>query len=234
MTGELGAIGRSTEGIEIWNRSWPTLKDRLFPEDITHIPLFSVKERLRHKKYWKTIQYWFTPAGTAYNPESHVSTLITVDKPVGNLHDIFIPGKTIMDVGCGGGAGAIGMAREFRKSNILATDYELGNKIPIPQNVLPNLTFQQEDWRNFSLPPHSIDGFVSDQGIAKYGGEKAAEELTRIARKGAFFRGTQDRGVWGKPNFHDLLAQFGWNVWYLRNPAGGPSNLVVAQYEQVE
>lgn len=233
MAEDAGTLGRSHEGIEIWNRSWQTVKDRVFPDDIDHLSKWSVRERMQHGKLWKTLQYWFTPAGTVFVPEVPSNAqLITAPRPIGGLHDIFVPGFTVMDVGCGGGRAALGMAKENGNSKILAVDYELGRSVPMPKHHLRNLTFQQEDWRSFSLPDNSIDAFVSDQGIARYGGKEAVGELTRIAKPGALFRGTQTRGLWGRANFDDLLAQSGWDVWHLRYPHGDPSQIIIAKLKQ--
>jgi ubiquinone/menaquinone biosynthesis C-methylase UbiE len=96
---------------------------------------------------------------------------------------------------------------------------------------MPNLRFQNEDWRQFSLSDNSIDAFISDQGIPLYGNiDSAVAELTRIAKKGALFRGTGTRGRSGVPNFDDRLAAFGWDVWHLRrNGTGDPTYCYSAQ-----
>lgn len=230
MSGEVGAIDVSNEGIEIWNRSWQTYKDRLFPDDKDAIPFYAVGQRLQYNKRWKQFQYWFTPANTKFDENASNSQLITVAKPIIGIHEVFKPQTTVMDIGCGGGSAAIGMARENPKTDIIATDYELGEKISIPEHHEQNLKFQREDWRHFTLPDGSVDGFVSDQGIARYGNtDQSVKELTRIAKIGAVFRGTQQRGMFGQPNFDDRLAIFGWDVWHLRFPSGGASNIVIAK-----
>lgn len=224
-----GKLGRSYEGIEIWNRSWETYKARLFPEDAAALPMFAFGRRLNHAKFWSNLEYWFTPANSKYSLEAGNTSLITVKKPIVGIRAIFAPNNTVMDVGCGGGDAAIGMARENRKNKIQAVDYELGKEIAFPTHHEPNLEFQQQDWRAFTLPDSSIDAFLSDQGVARYGNsETVVQELTRIAKVGALFRGTQTRGIYGVPNFHERLAEAGWDVWHLKS-LGGPTNLIAAQ-----
>lgn len=228
-----GALAVSQEGIEIWNRSWDTYKDRLFPDDANAISMFAIGARLKHAKFWANPQYWFTPAFTKYEEDGMRPEIITAKKPILGLRTIFAPDRTVMDIGCGGGAAAIGMAREFRKNKILAVDYELGKEIPFPLHKESNLEFRQEDWRAFSLSDDSVDSFVSDQGIARYGNkESIVTELTRIAKVGAVFRGTQTRGIYGVPNFNERLAQAGWDVWHLRNPGGGVTQLIMAELKR--
>lgn len=230
MVSEGGAIDVSDEGIEIWSRSWQTYKERLFPDDKDAIPSYALARRLQHTKYWRSLQYWFTPAHTTFDENGGNSQPLTVDKPIIGIHEIFKPHTAVMDIGCGGGSAAIGMARENRKTDIIATDYELGKKIPIPKHHEKNLKFQQEDWRKFTLPDSSVDAFISDQGIARYGNtDQSVKEMTRIAKAGAIFRGTQQRGIYGIPNFDDRLSMFGWNVWQVRLPSGEASNIIIAQ-----
>lgn len=230
MAGENGAIDLSHEGIEIWNRTWSTYKERLFPEDKSITPLFSPVKRFQHDKLWPSIQYWFTPANTELDLYDKNTRIITVKKPVFGIRDVFKPGTVVMDIGCGGGSAAIGMAREFKKTHILATDYELGKAVSMPTHREPNLEFKSEDWRSFTFSDNSFDAFVSDQGIARYGNtDQSVKELTRIAKVGAVFRGTQTRGIYGQPNFHDRLAMTGWDVWQLRYPSGSASGIIIAQ-----
>ena len=223
-------IGKSYEGIEIWNRGFDALKNKLFPDDINGISAFDFQGRLKHKKYWKLYEYWFHAAGTQYNPESSNSNLVDFPKPKFGIADFFQPALVIVDLGCGGGAAALEMARRYPKTNILATDYELGKVVTFPISNRGNLRYSWQDWRQFDLKNDSIDRILSVQGVGCYGNsDQVVRELTRVAKIGALLRVDQNRGLSGRANFDDRLAEQGWDVWMLRSPSGNNTNILAAQ-----
>lgn len=224
-------IGRSREGIEIWNRNWDEYKAHLFPEDPGIISRFSFLKLHAHQQMWKNPQYWHVPAGTQYDSTyTRKKEIITSQGPIIGLHDFFKPNTTVINPGCGEGVAAMGMAKDYKHTEILAVDYEFGHAVPLPTHSLSNLTYQNQDWRNFSLPEDSIDAIVSDQGIGLYGNtQEVVKEMTRIAKVGAVYRGTATRAMMGIPNFSDRLAEAGWDVWILRKPNGEATDLTVAR-----
>lgn len=225
-----GVIGQSHEGIEIWSRSWDTYKHRLFFDDVQALSPFALLKRLSHQKNWKEFQYWHTPADTVFDPDANHTELVSRNTPLFGIREFFKPNTTLMDLGCGGGSAALGMARANRRTQILAVDYELGKEIPFPKHNEKNLQFRQEDWRHFTLGDNTVNAFLSDMGIGKYGNiDSAVAELTRIAKPGAIFRGTRSRGVIGVPDIEDRMASLGWNVWHLRGPSGKATNLILGQ-----
>ena len=227
----VGAIGRSREGIEIHNRNCPTVKARVFPEDIDRISFINLIARLEHQILWTgKFRYWHIPAGTPYTNDEKEVELLSLKKPLLGLKDIFFPGATILDMGCGGGGAAIGMAQEFPGTKIIGIDYELGQSVPFPSKTPPNLHLLNMDWRNMSaFTDNTIDRIISDQGVAKYGNKIAnIEELTRAAKPGAILRATQGNGLWGYPNFSDNLASLGWDVYMLKGLDGDNTNIIAA------
>ena len=214
-----GAIGRDKNGVEIWNRNGDNALRKIFPESS------SLKNR---QKNWT---YYFYPAETRFE-DNYVEDKLYKTKVIeekGGIFtsdDFFSTGVTILELGCGGGQTAIDLARKYRGRgiNYLAIDHEMGEEIPVPVHFLPNLNFINADWKNLDLKDESVDRIMSLQGVARYGGEEAAKEVTRVAKEGAIFRGDEDRGVYGRRNFSDHLYEMGWNVWKLKD-----TTLIVAQ-----
>jgi SAM-dependent methyltransferase len=210
-------VTRDKNGIEIWNRDGDNIVKTVFPES------WSREDR---EKVW---EYTFYPVGFRF--EDSLKDGFTgnkVEKKGGllTLDDFFSPGTTVLELGCGGGQAAMDLARKYRGIGVkyLAVDHEMGDRIAEPIHFLPNLKFDNVDWNEMSFKNESIDRILSRQGVARYGGERAAKEMTRIAKTGAIFRGDEDdRGVYGRRNFSDHLYEMGWNVWKL---GGG---LMVAQ-----
>lgn len=211
-------IGRDKNGVEIWNRDGDNLRSVLFQES-------SSSEN--KEKVWN---YSFYPAGTKFEEDpvkNGFSKFQSVEKKGGifNEDEFFAPGVTVLELGCGGGQAAVDLAKKYRGRgvNYLATDHEIGKGVIEPVHFLPNLKFQNVDWKQMPFEDGSVDRILSRQGIALYGGEDSAREMTRVAKVGAIFRGDEGRAVMGRRNFSDHLCEMGWNVWKLK---GG---LIVAQ-----
>lgn len=213
-------MGRDKNGIEIWNRDGDNIIKTVFPES-------SSSES--KKKIW---DYYFYPVDTKFEDtyllesDQHKTEVIKEKGGILGIDEFFSPGVTVLELGCGGGQAAIDLARKYRGVgvNYLATDHEMGEAIAKPINLLPNLVFEKVDWNHMDFADGSIDRILSKQGVARYGGEKAAREMTRVAKIGAIFRGDQDTGVYMRRNFSDHLYEMGWNVWRMKN-----ADLIVAQ-----
>ena len=211
-------IGRDKNGVEIWNRDGDNLRSVLFQES---------SSQENKEKIWN---YSFYPAETKFEEDpvkNGFSKFQSVEKKGGILNEdeFFAPGVTVLELGCGGGQAAVDLARKYRGRgvNYLATDHEIGTGIVEPIHFLTNLKFQNVDWKQMPYEDGSMDRILSRQGIALYGGEDSAREMTRVAKVGAIFRGDEGRGIIGRRNFSDYLYEMGWNVWKLK---GG---LIVAQ-----
>lgn len=206
-------VGRDKNGIEIWNRDGDNIIETIFPESSSN----ENKERI-----W---DYYFHPAGTKFE-ENLNGEVVEKKGGILGIDEFFSPGATVLELGCGGGQAAIDLARKYRSIgvNYLATDHEMGEIIVKPINFLPNLVFEKVDWNHMEFANGSIDRILSRQGIARYGGEEAVKEMTRVAKVGAIFRGDEDRGIFGRKKFSDNLYEMGWNVWKLKG-----ATLIVAQ-----
>jgi hypothetical protein len=69
--------------------------------------------------------------------------------------------------------------------------------------------------------------------VARYGNyDDVVSELTRISKPGAVLRVTQDRGIYGSPNFSDRLAKAGWDVYIPRSFTGSVTNVVAARLQK--
>lgn len=196
-------IGRDRNGIEVWNRDGENVLETLFPED-----------------YFKDEDwtYWYRPAGSRFEESilgggETSSTPVTVKGGLMGINDFFVPGKTILEVGCGGGRAAVDIAKKFKEVELLAIDHEIGETVTKPIHFLPNLSFEAMNWDNLRLDAASVDGIISRQGVARYGGLEAAREITRVAKEGTIFRGDKKRGIMGRRSFDDHLCELGWNVW---------------------
>lgn len=210
-------IGRDKNGIEIWNRDGENVIETIFPES---------SNKGNREKVWN---YFFYSGGTKFEDklreEGNSPEVIERKGGIFGIEEFFSPGVMVLELGCGGGQAAIDLARKYRGIgvNYLAADHEIGESIAKPINLLPNLRFEKIDWNQMDLTNESVDRILSRQGVARYGGERAAREMTRVAKMGALFRGDEDRGFFGKRNFSDYLYEMGWDVWKMR---GG---LIVAQ-----
>ena len=211
-------IGRDKNGVEIWNRDGDNLRSVLFQESSSS----ENKERV-----WN---YSFYSAGTKFEEDpvkNGFSKFQSVEVKGGILNEdeFFKSGVTVLELGCGGGQAAVDLAKKYRGRgvNYLATDHEIGKGVTEPIHFLTNLKFENVDWKQMPYENESVDRILSRQGVALYGGEDAAREMTRVAKMGAIFRGDEGRGMIGRRNFSDHLCEMGWNVWKLK---GG---LIVAQ-----
>jgi len=214
-------IGQDTQGIEIWNRSFSVLKRKLFPEESI--------EGFFKKRAKKTYEYWYTPAFTPFDPQySKPPEIIKNEKPIASLTECFSKNGRVLELGCGGGEAAAGMASKHKKTEIFAVDHEWGKKIPLRQSPRKNLHFSEESWYNLSFPDNYFDTIFSLQGVGRYGcNDETVKELTRVAKPGALLRVDQERGLIEKPTFNDLLAKHGWDTYHLRGIDKRATNLII-------
>jgi ubiquinone/menaquinone biosynthesis C-methylase UbiE len=81
------------------------------------------------------------------------------------------------------------------------------------------------DWNDLPLEDDSVDAWISDQGVAKYGtNPRAVEELTRVSKPGAILRATKDTGIVAKKTFSELLVDYGWTVYEIYVKTGSKIN----------
>ena len=197
-------IGRDKKGIEIWNRSGRNVLESLFVEDFGEVDFVR--------------NYAFHPAGIKFEQRFKDGyydepEMVPDTKMIGRIGDFFVPGVLVLEAGCGGGQAAVDMAGKFKKTSFLAIDHEMGGRIKKPFHWRSNLRFENMDWDNLSLGDDTVDRILSRQGVTRYGSEKSAVELTRVAKEGAILRGDLGKGVYGRKSFTDYLYESGWDVY---------------------
>lgn len=210
-----GRVGRSSEHrIEIWNRTWNLVLKRVFYDEnwrnhSAYLDLLNHRIKVFFQGSLKNERTWYS-----YYSYTTEKTEENVD--IG-LDQIFKEGNIVVDLGCGFGAAAYGMASMHPNVKIIGGDYELGKKIPIPKYRLKNLEYRNIDWRNINLPDNSVDAWISDQGVGKYGNDaETVQELTRVSKPGTVLRATiESRVVLGEKKFTDRLIENGWEVYYI-------------------
>lgn len=222
-------IASDRNGVSIWNRTAETVMSRLFSDDPTN-PFLDIdhREKMRNKK--TNIEYTFYKAGTKYQTDllAHNIEQVKLSKPIAGLQDFFQPGTSLLDIGCGGGAAAVGFAKDNPEMTIKAVDHAFGNEIPMRRTRLKNLQFESVDWNDLPYEDGSFDRILSDEGIGRYGyPEKSAQEVTRIARPGALFRGTIGKQIFGRKGFHESLVERGWDIYR-------QSNVIIGLYRGPE
>lgn len=128
----------SEHRIEMWNRSWLTVVHRMFFDEEwrPHVSFLdgvkrAIEDRFKgsSKKNGITYKYYM------YDQEHGLHEDINI-----GLKEIFKQGNIVVDLGCGYGAAAYGMAAMHPGTTIIGGDYEMGKKISIPHHSLKNLT----------------------------------------------------------------------------------------------
>jgi SAM-dependent methyltransferase len=166
-SGWKGACGRSSEGIEIWNRDYNSLIARLFPDDPAHISFIqNPLEKLKYSRNWRGGRsYFYYSAGTEFseNHKQH-NKIVNTSQAILGIGEFTKKDNVLLDLGCGGGAGAWGLANRNPEVRVIGVDYEMGEKIPFPEHNLPNLAYACMDWRKLEFSDNRFDAVISDKG----------------------------------------------------------------------
>lgn len=175
----------------------------------------------------KPVSYFIIPAGTGFNPE-HRFTRVEHSKPIFKERDFFgQPNLVVLDIGCGRGVATTQIARRHPQLTVIGIDNEFGNEIPYPPHKVPNLRFRNQDWESMKeIETGSVDRVLATESVGRYGpNDRAIAALNRVTKIGTLLRATQGKTFYRNPNFDDLLAQHGWDVYV---PAI-PQRIVIAQ-----
>lgn len=96
--------------------------------------------------------------------------------------------EIIMDLGCGAGSLAVGLASHFPGKQVLAVDTGEHAGQLIAESALPNLRFQKASVLNSGSPPDSVDMVISSFVIEHLVyPERMLAEAHRILRPGGIF-----------------------------------------------
>ena len=152
-------------------------------------------------------------AYTKYSTKQHYETYESTKRFVSFVQSkIDLNGKKIIDLGCGGAANTIYIAKKFKKSFFLGIDYNtnlinLGKKFLKKYKNLKNLELKKDKWQNIKRYKLKYDGILSFQTLS-YLDIWYTESLKNIKKKNFNFVAFSSLFYEGKVDYKIFVNDF--------------------------